>query len=396
MEENMTEHNGPILHSEHKLDRSFLSNRMIQTIVFIAILFVLFLAVCQLFAPFFTVLLWSALLYVIVSPFYEKIIKKVDFSKKAIGVLLKNLLAAAFAIGTAVLILVPMSLVVVQFYRQCMELLGYLRGSVTSHSLLLTDIIHKTADLIHTVTDGFITLNPEDLQRHILTLLSSSAQPLLEFSSNVAKNIGGFVMSLAFLVFCLFFFYLDGPFLAHLFLDLVPIRKDYTKVIVQKFKDTARNLILGYIIVALIQSVIAYLIFLLFQVKGALVFAVLVFICVFIPIVGGSLVWLPLGIVRIAGGDISGGIIFLIVASIGISFLDNFIRPAFLHTRIQLHPLIIFFAILGGLKVFGFNGLVLGPMLVIIFLTVLDLFLTEHKIEHGKEPQKNTAQGNAD
>jgi predicted PurR-regulated permease PerM len=80
-------------------------------------------------------------------------------------------------------------------------------------------------------------------------------------------------------------------------------------------------------------------------------------------------------------GDVLGGAIFLSVSAVFISTLDNFLRPLFLHNRIQLHPLIIFFAILGGLRTFGFNGLILGPMLVILFLTVLDLFLTEHRME---------------
>ncbi|MDR0655677.1 MAG: hypothetical protein LBG22_05120, partial [Treponema sp.] len=52
---------------------------------------------------------------------------------------------------------------------------------------------------------------------------------------------------------------------------------------------------------------------------------------------------------------------------------------------IQLHPLIIFFAIFGGIRVFGFNGLILGPMVVILFLTVLDLFLTEHSMSHEED-----------
>jgi predicted PurR-regulated permease PerM len=64
-----------------------------------------------------------------------------------------------------------------------------------------------------------------------------------------------------------------------------------------------------------------------------------------------------------------------------ISSIDNFLRPWFLKTRIQLHPLIIFFAILGGVSVLGFNGLVLGPLLVILFLTALDLFLAEINIK---------------
>ena len=57
------------------------------------------------------------------------------------------------------------------------------------------------------------------------------------------------------------------------------------------------------------------------------------------------------------------------------SFLDNFLRPLFLRDRINVHPLVIFFAILGGLQVFGMNGLILGPLVVILFFTVLDLLV---------------------
>jgi predicted PurR-regulated permease PerM len=126
----------------------------------------------------------------------------------------------------------------------------------------------------------------------------------------------------------------------------------------------------------------AYIIFSIFKVKGSLVFAALVLICSFIPMVGAGLVWFPLGLVRILGGNIIGGIVFLVVSAFFISVIDNFLRPFFLQSRIQLHPLFIFFSILGGILAFGFNGLILGPMAVILFLTVLDLFLTEHQIEH--------------
>jgi predicted PurR-regulated permease PerM len=99
--------------------------------------------------------------------------------------------------------------------------------------------------------------------------------------------------------------------------------------------------------------------------------------------IGGGIVWLPLGLVRILSGDVFGGILFLTVSGLFISLLDNVLRPIFLKDRIQLHPLIIFFAILGGVSVFGFNGLILGPMIVILFLTVLDMFLIEHRIDES-------------
>jgi predicted PurR-regulated permease PerM len=95
---------------------------------------------------------------------------------------------------------------------------------------------------------------------------------------------------------------------------------------------------------------------------------------------GATVIWIPLGIFKIAGGDIAGGIVFMVVSAVFISGIDNVLRPFFLKDRIRLHPLIILFAIFGGLASFGFNGFILGPVLVIFFLTVLDMFLTEHKI----------------
>jgi predicted PurR-regulated permease PerM len=182
------------------------------------------------------------------------------------------------------------------------------------------------------------------------------------------------------LVFTLFFLYADGPYLSRLVLGSIPIRREYIKTLTGKFMDITRSLFFGYIMVALIQSIMAYIVFAVFSVKGALILAMLTFICVFIPMIGGGLVWLPLGLIRIISGDMMGGILFLIVSAFFISLLDNVLRPMFLKERIQLHPLIIFFAIMGGISVYGFNGLILGPIVVILFLTVLDLFLNEHKI----------------
>jgi predicted PurR-regulated permease PerM len=361
------------------------SPKNIQNYIFGIILALLFLAVCRLFAPFFTLLLWSILLYVLISPLHHWVVRKLDFSKPR-GVILKTVWAALFAIGTVALILIPLSLLGFQLFSELMELVRFGRDAFAANpdflkDFFLSDAFVNGTAFIRDLSAGVVDISAGQIQQQIVSLLGDGIQGLARASSNLVLNVGGFLLSLVFMVFCLFFFYVDGDSLARLALRAVPIRKEYLNALVVKFKDITRNLVLGYIMVSLIQTVLAYIIFLIFQVKGALVFAALVFICVFIPMIGGGLVWLPLGIARIAQGDTLGGIIFLAVSGLFISTLDNFLRPLFLRDRIQLHPLIIFFSILGGLRVFGFNGLVLGPMVVILFLTVLDLFLAEHKIE---------------
>ncbi|MDR2111235.1 MAG: AI-2E family transporter, partial [Spirochaetaceae bacterium] len=298
------------------------------------------------------------------------------------GIVFRNILAAVFALGTVVLILIPLFFMASRFLRQIMELIRSARDMLSARPGILRDIFQRISELIRDLTSDQVIISADEIQRRIVFSLSSSLQDLVQISSGIARNVGSFLLNLVFMIFCLFFFYMDGTYLSRLALHVVPIRKEYIAALVGKFKDITRNLFFGYIIVALVQAVMAYLIFSLFRIQGALVFAGLTLISVFIPMIGGSLVWAPLGIVEILNGNTVKGVLFLIVSGLFISTLDNFLRPMFLRNRIQLHPLIIFFSILGGMRAFGFNGFILGPMVVILFLTVLDLFLTEHKIKH--------------
>jgi predicted PurR-regulated permease PerM len=352
----------------------------IQAYAFGAILFLLFVMVCRLFAPFFTVLLWSTLLYVLTSPLHHRVIKDLSFSSTK-GRILKNFWAAVFALGTAVLIMIPLSFIASLFSRQIVELMRYIRELFNQRPDGLSDLFNSLSVFIADISQNQILVSGVEIEHWLLNSLSGALQQLISLSSIVARNIGTFFVGLVLMVFTLFFFYADGPYLSRLVIHAIPIRRAYMRTLIGKFMDITRNLFLGYILVALIQAALAYIIFTLFRVSGALVLAGLTFICVFIPMIGGGLVWLPLGVIRILTGNVLNGIIFLIVSGLFISLLDNILRPMFLKDRIQLHPLIIFFAILGGVSVFGFNGLVLGPMIVILFLTVLDMFLIEHRIE---------------
>ena len=358
--------------------------RPVQSYVFAAILILLLLLVGRLFAPFFTALLWSTLLYILVSPLHQRVIRRLDFSTRA-GRIRKNIWAAVFTLGTIVIILIPLSLVGTVFFRQILELVRSGRDAVSRQPEFLRDFFERLSRVLGDVTAGQIVIPAGDFQRQALSFLTTNIQRLFLWGGDIARGAGNFFLNMFLIIFSMFFFYVDGPYLARLLLRAIPIKKEYLSALTGKFMEITRNLFFGYIMVALIQTVMAYIIFSIFQIKGSLVFAALTFICVFIPMIGGGLVWLPLGIARIAGGDLSGGVVFFIVSALFISTLDNFIRPLFLKDRIQLHPLIIFFAILGGIRLFGFNGLVLGPVAVIFFLTVLDMFIAEHKL--GEEDQ---------
>jgi len=355
-------------------------SRFIQNIVFASILVLLFILVCRLFAPFFSALLWSILLYILLKPLHLRCVAHLDRTTLK-GKIWINIWAVIFSLSTVILILVPVSFVVFQLFRQVTELVSQIRDYMASHPVSSNETLEEVSRIIKEFSSGQIELSAAELRSRIIGFLSTGLQRLLMFSGNVARNVGSFFAGLVLMVFSLFFFFLDGDYLSRLVLRVIPIRKEYIKALVIKFKEITKRLVFGYILVALAEAVVTFIIFSIFRVSGSLVFAALTFFVAFIPIVGPFVIYFPLGLLRILNGDFGSGVLLILISGIFISSIENIIRPIILRDRIQLHPLIIFFAILGGIAAFGFNGLILGPMVVILFLTVFDLFLTEYKLE---------------
>jgi predicted PurR-regulated permease PerM len=355
------------------------SQRRIQSYVLGAILILLLVAVLRLFSPIFTALLWSTLLYIMLSPLHRLVTRNLHFDTLK-GKILRNFWAGIFTLGTILIILFPLSFVTSVFFRQIMELARSARELLNERPEYLSEFFEQISVIVNDLTAGLVTITADDIFQQSRNSINSGLQQIVVISGNLLKYLGSFSLNMLFIAFAVFFFFVDGPYLARLVLRAVPLRNEYISTLTTKFMTITRNLISGYILVAALQSTVAYIIYTLFGVKGSLVLAVITFILVFLPMIGATLVWVPLGILRIAGGDIAGGLLFMVVSAVFISGIDNILRPFFLKDRIQLHPLIILFAIFGGLATFGFNGFILGPVLVIFFLTVLDMFLMEHKI----------------
>jgi predicted PurR-regulated permease PerM len=387
---------------EKEKSRAKMSGKLIQNVLFGVILVALFLLVCRMFAPFFTILLWAVLLYIIIDPLYKKIEKKINIKTRR-GRFLRTMLAGTFALFSVLIVFVPLVFVIWQLYVQGIAIVNSAREYMSQHKNLITDICNSIANIINSLLAGIeagtienpvYIITADDIQNKLLSFLNGSMQAIFRFSGTVLRDAGVFLLGLVLMVFCLFFFYLDAPYLSSLVRSVVPIKNEYTAALVEKFKDIGHDLVIGYLTVAFIQSLLAFIVFSIFGVRGAFVFACLTFVCVFIPMLGGALVWLPIGIVRILSGDVFGGILLTVVAGVCISLFDNVLRPFLLRDKLHLHPLVIFFSILGGLATFGFNGLILGPLVVAIFLTVLEMFRKEYHLKkENAAASKTDAEG---
>jgi predicted PurR-regulated permease PerM len=358
----------------------------IQTAVFGLILAGLTLLVCRLFAPFASILLWSVLLYIVVEPLHRRVAGAIRGEGRGAR-FLRSLCAALFALASVLVVVIPLCFVLSQVYIQLAAIFESLRER-TLHVFFAGDrdtirfLCENFSTFVRGLSGGQIRFNAEDLYNQVIQLLEKASYQILSYTGIILRDIGLFIAALVMLVVCLFFYFLDGEYLFSLIKSVVPIRRSYITALVDKFKEITRGLVFGYLIVAFVQSLLAFVIFSVFQIQGALLFACLTFVCVFVPVVGGALVWAPIGIIKLASGNTAEGILFIILCGFCVSLLDNALRPYFLQNRLQLHPLLIFFSIFGGILLFGFNGLIMGPMTVVLFLTALEMFFKEHHIRN--------------
>ncbi len=358
-----------------------LQRKQIQALSLVALLAIMVILVGMLFLPYSSVLLWAAVFYILLSPLYNLILRHMKPGSRLYE-LRRHLLAGSFALGTVILMsgaFVFISFQIIgqgrEFVEEARELMERNPDFFRTNSLGIT-----IAQTVRDLSLNNIDLATLDLKAQVVSFLASYSATIIAITKDLVRNVGSFVLSLAFIAFTLYFFYLDAAYLAKVLVSAIPIEQKSTKRLLDKFREVTRNLFMGFFLVAFYQATAAFIIFSAFGIGGALLFATLVLFASFIPMVGTALVWLPLGLSIFVTGNATGAILFLVLCAFFIAFLDNFLRPFFLKDRIKIHPLLIFFSILGGITAFGFNGIVLGPLIIILFFTIVDIALEEESI----------------
>ncbi|HWR10267.1 MAG TPA: AI-2E family transporter [Rectinemataceae bacterium] len=346
--------------------------------IFLIFFIALFLLVARLFYPFLTVILWSGVIYAFIAPLYERCAKvftkrdKLSDKKRSI---VENILGGIFAVLGVFVLAVPFTFLFIALLKQVVDLSGNMIRVIEEHPDIFS-LSHTSpvGGFIYRLSAGAIDLSGIDVLHEAKGFLIASSSRIIGFSGTILKNGVALITTLAFMIFTLYFLLVDGKHLASLVVSAVPIERTYTKMFMQKMSESGRQLVLGFFLVAIYQAVVMFILCLIFKLEGPLVLASLTAIASFIPMVGTSLVWIPLSLYIGLTGDVGRALLFCALAGFFVSFTDNFLRPMILGDRLKMHPLLIFFAIVGGLSIFGFNGLILGPLIVIIFFSAVELY----------------------
>lgn len=360
----------------------------VHKFIFLVVFALLALLLLWVFSPFFSTLLWSLLVYIIVNPIYQRLIRRFPLEKRTGGVL-KRVSAAFFALISILFIVLPMVFIFKEVLRQSFQLVQLVENMVRKYrDFLRFGPEDPLVLIVKDITLGSYDLSKFNLSEQILSAIREGASLLLRTSTMMLRNFTNFVITLSFMVFTLYFLLVDGDYLLRLFMRAVPLETKHLQVFIRNFRETVLHLLRGYFLVALYQSAMAFILFYLFDIPGYLLLSLVVFFFAFIPMIGATGVWLPVTFYKLAVDGHVSALFLGILSAILISTVDNFLRPFILKDKIKIHPLLIFFSILGALRFFGFQGLILGPMILIFFFAALEIFIEIFQIDKsdGEDP----------
>ncbi len=182
-------------------------------------------------------------------------------------------------------------------------------------------------------------------------------------------------------LFTMFYFFRDGEKLIPKLKYLIPLPDSHEEAIIARFTSVARATVKGTLVIALIQGSLAGLTLWAFGVDGAILWGVVATVLSIVPMIGAWLVLYPAAVFQLLTGHVWQGIAIIVITTVLISNIDNFIRPRLVGHEAGMHDLMVFFSTLGGIAVFGTMGFIVGPVIAALFLAVLEIYTVEWKEE---------------
>lgn len=322
----------------------------------------------QIFQPYLAVIIMAGIFSLLFSPIYKWLVKKLKGREG---------LAAFFTVFAFILvILIPLTNFIAVLVTESID-------SYPAFESIIVDGIESSNSRLADVQNlaeqylPFLDLGEFSLTSIFLDLSDNLTRFILKNANIWIAGTTNFVISIFFMLITMFFLLKDGSKFKEKVMHLTPLPNRYDKLLFEKFKEVSKSTILSSVATALIQGTLAAIAFAIVGLP-AFFLGVVTAVASLIPFFGTALVWVPVALSLALTGS-WGAALFIAIWGGGIvSLSDNLIRTKLIGSQSKIHPLLIFFSIFGGLKLWGFLGIIFGPLTLAIILTVLHIYAIEY------------------
>lgn len=348
------------------------SHRSLILWFFLICFLISFLLMGKLFAPFFSIIVLAGVLTGIFHPLFRLMHFK--------GRVRPPLASFLTCLILFFILFVPTALFIGVLTQEAFGLYELARNAVRNDQI---KALLQNSEVLERANDYLVPLNFQITGDQLQSIISDVGKVvglyLYEQARAIASNTLMTLVNLFLMLLVIFFLLIDGPRLISYIIDLSPLPEDQEEKLISKFNDMAGAVLIGNGLGGLIQGVMGGLLFWAVGLPSAFLWGVIMGLLAFLPIIGIGAVFIPTAIFLALKGRVGLGIFFVIyylVLSGGVEYL---FKPRLVGQRVKMHTLLVFFAIIGGLKAFGILGIVYGPLIATAFLTLAEIYRTSYQ-----------------
>ncbi len=315
--------------------------------------------------PYMSGFLGAATLYIIVNGQQKYLTKKLNFKK--------SLSALLIVLEVLIFILLPLT--------------GITFLVIDTFSGITIDpeaILRQVNDFVDSLEErlGFNFFTPENL-----AIIPRAGSNLLQVLGN---SVYSFVINIIVILFVLYYMLFSNDEFERAIREILPFKEENKQILAEETRLIIQANAIGIPLLAIIQGFFAYLGYLFFGVENAILYAILTAFATILPIIGTTIVWAPISIGMMIGGDLVNGIGLLIYGFFIIGGVDNVARFLLQKKLADIHPLITVFGVLIGIPMFGFWGVIFGPLILSLFILFFNMYRHEYVAGSKAEPRVTT------
>ena len=321
--------------------------------------------------PFLGVIVFALVTVLMFSPLYNLFMRW--FKERA------GLATTCTILSISLIVLVPLGLVVEITIQQAFRFSNDVSSLIAGQNVSVTYMINEVNGVLQDIP---YVSNYELTETKIIDAVQGVVKPIGTLLADQAVSLGK--SSADWLARLIIFFTLLGtlfpgyPKLIQLLKDLSPLDDALDEKYLQRVTVMTKSMVRGVFVIALAQGLATGLLLWIAGVPYTFFWTVLAIVFSILPL-GAGVIAIPIGVILLAVGHIWQGLVVILGALLIVSNIDNLLRPRLVHKDAELSPALVLLSAFGGIKLFGFLGVIYGPVIMIFLITTIEIYLEYYR-----------------
>jgi len=340
-------------------------------VLFITIIVLAFLIT----KPFLPALITGAIIAYLSYPLYRKTLQYI-----------KNKNIASFAVSAAIILLITIPFLII------MSLVlneAYVTYSTLSQQNLATNFMKIACKneewvLCKSINSLLVYFPQGNADYYMQAMIENITGFIINNAYGLLSSIPSIILNFFVMMFVVYYLLKDGDIVARRIRNILPLRESHKEEVMQKFHNVTFEVFYANLSVAALQGLLGTIGFMILGVPSPILWGAVMTLFALIPYFGTAIIWLPaalnflfLGYLQDNASFTIKGIILILYGALVISTIDNIAKPKLIGRKAKVHPVLVLLGILGGLSLFGLIGLILGPVMLALLMTFIDIYEKE-------------------